>query len=200
MNQAIKHLKKDPKLAKLIDKVGQYKIKLIKNKYEALVESIITQQLSSRAAQSISKKFRQIYGRFPEPDEVLRTHNTKLRAAGISKMKVSYIKGLSKKIHQGILDLDALEQMTDEQIISELTKVRGIGRWTAEMFLIFCLGRQDVFAVDDLGLRKGIQKMYSLQSMPQKDEIHRLTQRWSPFRTVASWYIWKATASFDKIG
>lgn len=198
--KAVEHLKKDRMLSKIINRVGRYRLALVEDPYESLVEAIITQQLSGKAAASISKKFREIYGRFPKPQDVIKTPSSRLRAAGLSKMKVSYIKDLSKKITTGALEIDSLKNMTDDEVIQQLTKVRGIGRWTAEMFLIFSLGRQDVLPVGDLGLRKGVQMLYSLSETPQKDEIETIAQKWRPYRTVATWYIWKSLSQFDKIG
>ncbi|MEM4377439.1 MAG: DNA-3-methyladenine glycosylase [Candidatus Nitrosotenuis sp.] len=199
-NEAIKFLRKDAKLAKIIDAVGKYKINLVRDPYESLVEAIITQQLSGKAAESISKRFRKMYGGFPKPREVVKTPHSKLRKVGLSDMKVTYIKDLSKKIESNDLRLDSLKDMNDEEVIEHLSQVKGIGRWTAEMFLIFSLGRLDVLPVGDLGLRKGVQKLYSLSELPQKDQIERLAEKWRPYRTVATWYIWKGLSQFDKIG
>jgi DNA-3-methyladenine glycosylase II len=198
--RAVEHLKKDRKLAKVIDHVGEYRISLEKNPYKSLVEAIITQQLSGKAADSISKRFREIYGRFPKPADVIDTADSRLRAAGLSGMKVSYIKDLSKKIESRELKVNSLKSMTDDEIIEQLTQIKGIGRWTAEMFLIFSLGRLDVLPVGDLGLRKGIQRLYLLSEMPQKDQIENIAKKWRPYRTVATWYIWKSLSQFDSIG
>jgi DNA-3-methyladenine glycosylase II len=199
-SNAIKFLKKDPKLAKIIRRVGGYDIILVKNPYESLVEAIITQQLSGKAAESISKRFRELFGRFPKPTEVLKASDSKLRTTGLSTMKIKYIKDLSKKIVTKELRINSLKNLTDEEVIVQLTLVKGIGRWTAEMFLIFSLGRPDVLPVGDLGLRKGIRRLYSLSELPQKDKIEQIAQKWRPYRTVATWYIWKSLNQFDKIG
>lgn len=197
---AVRFLKKDPKLAKIIREVGAYKISSMSNPYESLVKAIITQQLSEKAAESISKRFRQLFGRFPNPKEVLKMSDSKLRAAGLSTMKVRYIKNLSEMIESKKLKINLLKKMTDEEVVLELTRVKGIGRWTAEMFLIFSLGRQDVLPVGDLGLRKGIQNLYHLSELPDKLEIEQIAEKWKPYRTVATWYIWKSLNQFDKIG
>lgn len=198
--QAVKFLKKDPKLAKIIKYVGSYEISLMKNPYESLVEAIITQQLSGKAAESISKKFRKLFVRFPKPADVIKMPDSKIRSAGLSGMKVKYIKDLSEKIESKELKIRSLKNMTDEEVIVQLTQVKGVGRWTAEMFLIFSLGRLDVLPVGDLGLKKGIQRMYSMPDLPEKDEIEDLAEKWRPYRTVATWYIWKSLNQFDKIG
>ncbi len=197
---AVRFLRKDPKLAKIIDGVGNYEISLTKNPYESLVEAIITQQLSGKAAESISKRFRGLFGRFPKPAEVLRMPAPRLRSAGLSGMKVTYIKDLSRRIESKRLDIGSLKKMDDEEVVLQLTQVRGIGRWTAEMFLIFSLGRQDVLPVGDLGLRKGVQRLYGFDELPGEAEIEQIAQKWRPYRTVATWYIWKSLKQFDKIG
>jgi DNA-3-methyladenine glycosylase II len=197
---AIKFLKKDPKLAKIIKQVGSYEISLMKNPYESLVEAIITQQLSGKAAETISKRFRGLFGRFPKPEDVIKTSDSKLRTAGLSGMKVTYIKDLSKRIESKELKINSLKKMTDEEIVIQLTQVKGIGRWTAEMFMIFTLGRLDVLPVGDLGLKKGIQRLYSMSELPKETQIEELAEKWRPYRTVATWYLWKSLKQFDKIG
>ncbi len=197
MSAAIRHLKKDRKLAKIIDQIGSYNLPITKNPYESLVEAIITQQLSGKAADSISTRFRDIYGKFPKPADVLKTSDGKLRKAGLSYMKVSYIKDLSNKVESKELRLAYMKNLTDKEVIEQLTIVKGIGRWTAEMFLIFSLGRQDVLPVGDLGLKKGIQKMYSLSELPEKEEMEKIAQKWRPYRSVATWYLWRSLNQFD---
>ncbi len=199
--KALKFLKKDPKLAKIINKVGDYDIKITKNRYQSLVESIISQQLSGAAANSIIKKFRKLYQpKFPKPSDVTKTSYSKLRATGLSKMKILYIQELSKKIELKELNMKKISSQSDEQIIKVLTEVKGIGRWTAEMFLIFSLGRLDILPVGDLGLKKGIQLIYSLNKVPEKQQIEHLAESWKPYRTIATWYLWKSLQKFDKIG
>lgn len=188
----LNHLRKDRKLAKVIDKVGEFNLSLTKNPYQSLVEAIITQQLSGKAADSISTRFRAIYGRFPKPADVMETSDAKLRKAGLSYMKVSYIKDLSKKVESKEIQLSYMKNLTDEEIIIQLTQIKGIGRWTAEMFLIFSLGRLDVLPVGDLGLKKGIQRLYSLEELPEKEQIEHIAKKWKPYRSVATWYLWRS--------
>jgi len=198
--KAIKILKKDQKLMGIINQVGDFQIKTTKNRFQSLVEAIISQQLSGSAANSITNKFRNLYGsRFPKPIDVLNTTDSKLRKTGLSKMKVSYIKELSKKIEMREFKISSVSRMSDEEIISELTKIRGIGRWTAEMFLIFSLGRLDVLPVGDLGLKKSIQLLYAMSSLPKPDEIQKIAEKWKPYRTIATWYLWKSLKKFDLI-
>ena len=197
--EATKFLKKDPKLAKIIKQVGDYNVKITKNRYQSLVEAIIAQQLSGFAAESILKKFKKIYkSKFPKPIEVIKTSDSKLSSAGLSKMKISYIKDLSKKIEKNELNMRNISKKSDEYVIEQLTNVKGIGRWTAEMFLIFSLGRLDVLPVGDLGLKKGIQVMHSFEQLPTEKEIEELAEAWRPYRTVATWYLWKSL-KFDSI-
>jgi DNA-3-methyladenine glycosylase II len=197
LSAALRHLKKDRKLAKVIDKIGKYNLPITKNPYESLVEAIITQQLSGKAADSISGRFRGIYGRFPKPVDVLKTPDAKLRKAGLSYMKISYIKDLSSRVESKEIKLSFMKNLTDEEVIAQLTEVRGIGRWTAEMFLIFSLGRQDVLPVGDLGLKKGIQRLYSLEELPEKEQMEKIAEKWRPYRSVATWYLWRSLNQFD---
>lgn len=198
--KALKFLKKDPKLAKIIRDVGKYEIRLVKNPYRSLIDAIITQQLSGAAADSISKKFQKLYQRYPRPADVINTSDSKLRSVGLSKMKVTYIKDLSERIQSKKIRINSLKDRSDEEVILHLTQVRGVGRWTAEMFLIFSLGRLDVLPVGDLGLKKGMQRLYSMPEFPEKDEIEQIAEKWRPYRTVATWYIWKSLNQFGKIG
>ncbi len=192
MSAPLNHLRKDRKLAKIIDLVGEFNLSLTKNPYESLVEAIITQQLSAKAADSISTRFRAIYGKFPKPADVVGTSDAKLRKAGLSYMKVSYIKDLSKKVESKEIRLSYMKNLSDEEVIVQLTQVKGIGRWTAEMFLIFSLGRLDVLPVGDLGLRKGIKNLYSLEELPEKEQIECIAEKWRPYRSVATWYLWRS--------
>ncbi len=197
---AIAHLRTDRRLRPVIDRVGAFRMRRVRNRYECLVGAIINQQLSGSAARSIQSRFRSTYARrFPLPADVIATRNPVLRRTGLSSMKISYIKGLSRELESGRLRLDALTKMDDESVIDSLVSVRGIGRWTAEMYLMFALGRPDVLPVGDLGLRTGVQKLYSLRS-PSPDKIRRIAEKWRPYRSVATWYIWRGMQGFGEIG
>ncbi len=199
--KAVNFLKRDPKLAKIIKQVGPYNVRISRNRYQSLVEAIVTQQLAGSAAKSIIKRFRNLYdSSFPKPVDVINTHHTKLHATGLSRMKVSYIKELSFKIENKEVNLRTISKLNDDEVIDMLTKVKGIGRWTAEMFLIFSLGRQDVLPVGDLGLKKGMQLVYSLNELPDEKRIEKIAIKWRPYRTVATWYLWKSLKKFDAIG
>jgi DNA-3-methyladenine glycosylase II len=115
-------------------------------------------------------------------------------------MKIEYLKDLARHVEKGKLNIKSLSKMNDDDVITQLTQVKGIGRWTAEMFLIFSLGRQDIFPVDDLGLRKGVQKLFSLPEIPKPKEVEKLGEKWKPYRTIVTWYLWKSQQKFDKIG
>lgn len=198
--EGIRILKRDPVMGKIIDSVGDYRLKKRNHHFAVLVESIISQQLATRAAEAIFSRFKELYPRFPTPVEVLATKNSKLRSAGLSSMKVDYLKDLARKVNQGKVRLDKLSKMTDEEAVAHLTQVKGIGRWTAEMFLIFSLAREDVLPVHDLGLQKGVQVAFALPHLPKPREVENLAARWRPYRTIATWYLWKSLQKFDKIG
>jgi DNA-3-methyladenine glycosylase II len=198
-DDAIKFLREDLALAGIIDSVGEYKLKRRNHHFSVLVESIISQQLATSAADAIFKRFKKLYQKFPTASEILATRKSRFRTVGLSGMKIEYLKDLAKHVEEKRLDMRSLSGMGDEDVISQLTQVRGIGRWTAEMFLIFSLGRQDVFPVDDLGLRKGVQVLFSLTEIPKPKEVEKLGQRWKPYRTIATWYLWKSLQKFDNI-
>ena len=193
-------LRKDPILGEIIDKVGDYSLKKRTQHFAVLVESIISQQLATNAAEAIFRRFRKLYPRFPTTTQILSTRKSKLRKAGLSGMKIDYLKDLARNIEEGRLDMKSLPKMSDDEVIEHLTQVKGIGRWTAEMFLIFSLGRQDVLPVHDLGLRKGVQMAFSLTELPKPKEVEKLGERWRPYRSIATWYLWKSLKKFDKIG
>ena len=199
-HDAVKFLRKDPVLVDIIDVVGEFKLTKKSQHFAVLVESIISQQLATSAADAIFKRFKALYPKFPTASEVLATRRSKLRTVGLSGMKVDYLKDLAKHVETGKLDMKAISKMGDEDVIAQLTQVKGIGRWTAEMFLIFSLGRMDVFPVGDLGLRRGVQIAFSLKEMPKPKETEKFGDRWKPYRSVATWYLWKSLQKFDKIG
>ena len=199
-DNAISFLRKDPVLFDIIEMVGEFKLKKKSQHFAVLVESIISQQLATSAADAIFKRFKGLYPKFPTAAEVLGTRKSKLRTVGLSGMKVEYLKDLAKHVETGRLDMKAISKMSDEDVIANLTQVKGIGRWTAEMFLIFSLGRMDVFPVGDLGLRRGVQIAFSLKEMPKPKETEKFGDRWRPYRSVATWYLWKSLQKFDKIG
>ena len=199
----VKYLSKaDPQLAGVIKTVGKYSIKIRTNAFQSLVESIIYQQLAGSAANIIYTRFIKHYNNvLPKPMQIISTSDIELKSKiGLSSNKVRYLKDLSTKVEQGKINLELLSTMSDEEVIAELTLVKGIGRWTAEMFLIFCLGRSDILPVTDLGIRKAVHKSYSLPELPKSAELLAISQPWRPHRTVASWYLWKSLSKFYSIG
>ena len=163
--------------------------------YKALVHSIMSQQLSTKAAATIARRFDDLFGgTFPTPRQVLAMPDEKLRSVGLSGMKVSFIRDLARRIDEGSLRLDALDAMSDQEVIDALTEVKGIGRWTAEMFLMFRLHRPDVLPVGDLGIVNAIKKQYRLRKTPTPERLMRLGESWRPYRSIACWYLW---ASLD---
>ena len=199
----VKYLTKaDPQLAGVIKTVGKYSIKIRTNAFQSLVESIIYQQLAGSAANIIYTRFIKHYNNvMPKPIQIISTSDIELKSKiGLSSNKVQYLKDLSTKVEQGKINLELLSTMSDEEVIAELTLVKGIGRWTAEMFLIFCLGRPDILPDTDLGVRKAVHKLYSLPELPKAAELLAIAQPWRPHRTVASWYLWKSLSKFDSIG
>lgn len=195
--QAIRHLKQaDPVLRRVIDEVGPYRQPRVRNRFGALVLSILHQQLALKAAQTITQRFLRLYGdgrgRMPTPGELSATPVRQLRAAGLSRQKMRYLKDLARKTASGAVPLERLARLRDEEVIETLTRVKGIGRWTAEMFLIFSLGRPDVWAVDDLGLQLAVKQLYGLRKHPSAEKMQRIAEPWRPYRSVASWYLWQS--------
>jgi len=186
----------DPILAKVILKYGQCTIKPHNNYYRELVSSIISQQLSVKAAATIEDRFIQLFGdknAFPSPAEIMKKSTEEIRSAGISNAKAGYIRDLALNIIDGRLKLYHLDNLSNEDIIKELTVVNGIGEWTVHMFLIFSIGRLDVLATGDLGIKNGIKKLYNLDHTPSTEEMQQLaeTNGWHPYQSVACWYIWQ---------
>jgi DNA-3-methyladenine glycosylase II len=202
MDKAISYLKiKDPTMNKIIKLVGNYTIKKRNDPFLSLVEAIIYQQLTGKAAESIYRKFLNYYGNsYPDPDKILATSDEAMRSFGLSSRKVEYIKMLSESIKNKSLNIDLFPKMLDEEIVEQLIKMKGIGRWTSEMFLIFCLGRTDVFPVKDLGIRKAIQKWYFDSESATDMQMKELSLKWKPYRSIATWYLWKSLSNFDTIG
>ena len=183
--------KKDRKLTKIIEQTNLVPLELHGDYFRELTESIIGQQLSIKAADTILSRFYKLMKGPIAPRKVLKLKDDDIRKAGISYQKISYIKDLAKKFGDGEIEFHKFEKLTDEKIIEELIAVRGIGRWTAEMFLIFGLGRPDVFSYGDLGLRRAIEKLYKIKDLKEIKAI-RISEKWKPYRSVASRYLWKS--------
>jgi DNA-3-methyladenine glycosylase II len=195
LQQAVRDLSQtDAVMARLIERIGPCQLRMTwrSHYFRALVEAIIYQQLSGKAAGTILGRFRSLYpsGKFPTPQEISTTPASRLRVAGLSKQKISYLKDLSSRALDGSFPLRRMAALEDERVIAHLTQVKGIGQWTAEMFLIFCLGRADVLSSGDLGIRKAVQRAYGYKSLPSPRTVARLGCQWKPYRSVASWYLW----------
>jgi DNA-3-methyladenine glycosylase II len=187
----------DPRLAPLIKRVGPYTVQAAKvmRPFDSLAESIAYQQLNGKAAATIFGRVRALYPRrkWFSPQLVLATPDETFRSAGLSRSKTAAIKDLAAKTLEGIVPSFAvLQGMTDEEIIARLTAVRGIGRWTVEMLLLFDLGRLDVWPVDDYGVRKGYAKTFRKRQVPKPKELLAISEKWRPYRSVAAWYFWRA--------
>ena len=192
--QAMKYLsKKDPVLGKVIKKVGVIEWIQDESYFYSLVSSIVSQQLSMKAADTIWKRFEMLLpGGKTSPESVIALEDQAIRDAGISWSKIKYIKDLAKKtLESGIL-FEQFEVMKEEEIIEEPIKVKGIGRWTAEMFLMFNMQRPDVFSYGDLGLRRAVQKLYKLRKEPSEKKAAMIANKWKPYRTIACRYLWKS--------
>ena len=193
-NIALSHLSHaDKRMEKLIDKFGPPNFNLMNNYYESLIRSIVYQQLSGKSASIIYERFLDlfVFDIYPEPKDILAVSIETLRSSGLSYQKVNYIRDLSEKWQDGTMNLTDIDSMTDEEISSELIKVKGIGQWTADMFLMFTLGRPDVFPFGDLGIQKGVMILTNMNRLPTQKEMERKTKKWQPYRTVAAWYLWK---------
>jgi DNA-3-methyladenine glycosylase II len=192
----------DPTMAALMERVGKIDLETRLERraeerpadaYGALLRAIVGQQLSTKAARTIYLRVIDIFdGQTPSPEQLLEASEEDLRAAGLSGRKVEYIRDLAAHVLSGELELDRLDDLSDEQAIEEIVAVRGLGRWTAEMFLLFHLQRPDILSGGDLGIRKAIQIEYGWEEMPSPEEVERLGERWSPFRSLASLYLWES--------
>lgn len=185
---------RDKTLGKVIDKVKLGKMRRNRSHFQTLVEAIISQQLSVKAADTIAKRFVALFpkNKFPTPEQVLKIQPKRIRQCGISYQKVSYIKDLAKNFAGKKHQFKNVHELADEEVILRLTEVKGIGRWTAEMFLIFSLERPDVFSYGDLGLRKAMQKLYGLRKHPSPRKAKEISDKWIPHRSLASRYLWKS--------
>jgi DNA-3-methyladenine glycosylase II len=188
--------RRDPELGKLMRTVGAFELKPSKegSVFHWLLRSILFQQLNGKAASTIHSRVKdQFGGRNPEPEELLRLDPEKLRASGVSRAKTLALRDLAQAAIEGrVPDRKKAARMTDDEIVESLVPIRGIGRWTVEMLLIFALGRTDILAVDDFALRKSVAKLRGLKEMPNRKAFLVIGETWKPYRTVVSWYLWRA--------
>jgi DNA-3-methyladenine glycosylase II len=192
----------DPLLASVIERVGPCLLtRDDRDLLACMAETIIYQQLSGKAAATIHRRFCEIYRKQPNepwlltPADILDTPDEVLRGVGLSRSKVSYIKDLAAQVQAGLPSLEDLERLDDEAIAKILTQVKGIGRWSVQMLLIFRMNRMDVLPVDDLGVRAAIQKLYGLEALPDKKAVEQLGLQWKPYRSIATWYLWRSLDS-----
>lgn len=183
----------DPTLGAVIKNAPLPTFSPHKNYYQELVESIISQQLSVKAAATILKRFRELFAAdFPTPKDILTQDIEAYRAVGLSRQKAGYIRDLAEKVIDGTVKFDHLDGLTNQEVIDELIQVKGVGVWTVHMFLLFCMGRFDVLPTGDLGIRNGIQKLYELDTKLSSDDIEKIAKKhkWHPYESIASWYVW----------
>ncbi|AHG87686.1 HhH-GPD family protein [Gemmatirosa kalamazoonensis] len=202
--RAITHLKRaDPKLAAVIERVGpcRFAVRAEGTHFEAVARAIVFQQLSGKAAGTIHKRFHGLFGdRCPEPGELLLAPDEDLRGVGLSRQKIGYLRDLADRVASGDVPLDDIDSLGDEEVVAALTRVKGVGRWTAQMFLMFRLGRPDVLPELDLGVQKGIQLAYNKRALPTPKDVLRIGAPWAPWRSVASWYLWRSLENGDGQG
>ncbi len=183
---------RDPKLVPVIHDVGPFLLKPDRNYFEVLVRAIMSQQISTRAADTIHKRFCALFpNRRPRPEPLLLLREEDMRQAGLSRQKISYLKDLAHHFHTGRVKPRRFAHLGNEEIIKVLTEVKGIGRWTAEMFLVFSLCRLDVLPVDDLGLQNAVKQIYKMRTPPDAKRLRALGKKWHPYEAVATWYAWR---------
>ncbi len=194
VSRALRHLRRsDPVMKEVIDRVGPFQLETRRGRFQSLVRSILAQQISTAVARSMLRKLEaRLAPNKLTPASLAQLSFEDLRAIGLSRQKASYLQDLTEKVASQTVRLHRVHRLTDEEIIEELIQVKGIGRWTVQMFLIFCLGRPDVFAPDDFGLRSAIQRLYGLSDLPKRTEAEEIAAPWRPHATVASWYLWRS--------
>ena len=194
MRKAINHLKKaDPVLAAIIKKAGPYRAKYMEPVFQTLVRSIVYQQLSGKGAMTIFNRLAEAAEVTPlTPEAILKMRPQKMRKLGLSKQKTIYIRELAKLTRDGDIQFERLPEMEDAAIIETLTRVKGVGVWTVQMFLMFALQRPNVLPVGDLGVRAAMKKAYGLAELPKPQEMESIAAAWHPYRSIASWYMWRS--------
>lgn len=192
MRKAIQHLRTDPVLAGIIDRLGPIKPAFRDPTFSSLVRSIVFQQLHGKAARTIFDRFQTAAGGTLTPESVLQMSEQQMRACGLSGQKLSYIRDLAEKTLGGVVIFEQLPEMTDEAVIEHLTRVKGIGLWSAQMFLMFALRRENVMPTGDLGIQSAIKKAYRKRKLPKPKDILKLAKNWEPYCTMASYYLWRS--------
>jgi DNA-3-methyladenine glycosylase II len=193
MRKAVNHLKKsDPVLRAIIERVGPCRMEFGVPEFSSLAEAIVYQQLNGKAAVTIFNRFAALAGEPLTPEGILKLSDEQLRSAGLSKQKSAYLKDLSAKTSAGQLDFAKLPKLSDEEVIKHLTQVKGIGVWTAQMFLMFSLRRPDVLPTGDYGVQVAIKRYYKKRKLPKPDVMEKIARPWVPYRSIACWYLWRS--------
>jgi DNA-3-methyladenine glycosylase II len=190
---ARKHLlKSDPVMREIVKSVGPYTIEVRGAPYQSLLRAILYQQLAGPAAAAIEKRFLALFeGRIPEPHQLAPMTDEQLRAAGVSRQKAGYMRSIAEHFANGHLSDRKLLRMPDEDVIEAVTQIKGVGRWTADMLLMFCIGRPDVLPVGDLGIQSAMRLAYGLDGMPRPADMEAIAEPWRPYRSAGSWYLWR---------
>src|SRR5437868_3007276 len=193
MRKAVNHLKKcDPVLRAIMERVGPFRMEFSPAEFTSLAEAIVYQQLNGKAAATIWKRFAALAGEPITPEGILKLSDEQLRGVGLSKQKSAYLKDLAAKTAAGMLDFSRLHELPDDEVIKHLTQVKGIGVWTAHMFLMFSLRRTDVLPTGDLGIQMAVKKHYRKRKLPKPKDMEKIAKCWSPYRSVACWYLWRS--------
>ncbi|MGA2347050.1 MAG: DNA-3-methyladenine glycosylase [Candidatus Sulfotelmatobacter sp.] len=193
MRKAVNHLKKsDPILCAIIERVGPCRMEFGEPEFAALAESIVYQQLNGKAAATIFERFAALAGEPLTPEGILKLSDEQLRGVGLSKQKSAYLKDLAAKTAAGALDFARLPELSDDEVIEHLTQVKGIGVWTAHMFLMFSLQRPNVLPTGDYGVQMAIKKHYKKRKLPKPKDMEKIARAWAPYRSVACWYMWRS--------
>ncbi len=193
MRKAVNHLKKsDPILAAIIERVGPCRMEFGPPEFHSLAEAIVYQQLNGKAAETIFKRFTTLSGDPVTPQGILKLTDAQLRSVGLSKQKSSYLKDMAERTARGELDFTRLHEMTDDEVIQHLTQVKGVGVWTAHMFLMFTLRRPNVLPTGDYGIQAAMKKHYKKRKMPKPEQMAKIARSWEPYRSVACWYLWRS--------
>ncbi len=193
MRKAVNHLRKaDPTLALIIEKVGPCRMEFSEPTFHSLAEAILYQQLNGKAALTIFNRFTDLAGDPLTPEGILRLSSQQMRGVGLSKQKTAYLRDLAEKTRSGLLNFEQLERFSDEEVIRHLTQVKGVGVWTAHMFLMFTLRRRDVLPTGDYGVQSAIKKHYRKRKLPKPAVMEKIAKAWTPYRSVACWYLWRS--------
>jgi DNA-3-methyladenine glycosylase II len=193
MSKAINHLKKsDPVLAAIIERIGPFRMQYGDPTFHTLAESILYQQLNGKAAETIFNRFTAVAGDPLTPEGILKLTDAQMRGVGLSRQKTVYLRDLSEKTNAGLLEFEHMADMSDDEVIAHLTQVKGVGVWTAHMFLMFTLRRQDILPVGDYGVQAAIKKYYKKRKWPKPAVMEKIAKPWAPYRSIASWYLWKS--------